>query len=748
MRDLPLRESSTSPLQERTVLVNGPLLRIASTSHDTPPTIHSPRPITRNDTAEQLRLIEEEVEMSNELCGRLLGTVQQQHSAQIDRRGEWPFTNQTQPSDLVHTAQISSMSHVPGYPLQMDHEYRLLYAQQTSGDDTESSAPSTPNSPLSYFTSWADWAEKRGKGYGDPLPDSQRSSPSHEPVELPPLPPRMLRKKRTERPCPVSSRETSAESADDSEVGTRFTSSSWADWHEKRSKGYGHPLPDSRRSSPNHEPVELPPLPQRLALRTNNKTETAGPVSSRGTDAGLAIDSRLGAERHEPDRSLNEGVGIVLESHSLSTNQSHARNQTSTAFGERYAEEGHWIARSVPDSNPRYRFTIHSRHVNFAKSTSALDMIRAILNDRNEYKALLKVSLRTDVTARLRSCIFKAMLRLSKASGQCPSLLVIDDFQKEGDKPFASGGFCDIWKGHVGTKLVCLKIVRVYRDSDMERIVRDSMREAIIWRQLDHPNVLPFHGLYLQEHRICLISPWAANGSLTHYLDSTNIEDVNHETLSDKVSDIANGLGYLHSKKIVHADLKGDNVLITSHGRACIADFGLSRLTDSQVLVMTSTRALAGTLRWTAPEILIGEGQHTYRSDVYAFGCVCYEIYSHLRPFHDLRSDGAVILQVHLGKRPSRPGNTKLTDRIWSFIETCWATNPLQRPEPEWLIQMLECVLVLEGKDIPPPAPNWDHASLSAGIWSKLQQCNFDWTDAEDYLCRSASRAFQISRRM
>ncbi|EEB94808.1 hypothetical protein MPER_06320 [Moniliophthora perniciosa FA553] len=132
---------------------------------------------------------------------------------------------------------------------------------------------------------------------------------------------------------------------------------------------------------------------------------------------------------------------------------------------------------------------------------------------------------------------------------------------------------------------------------------------------------------------------------------------------------------------------------------------------------MTSTRTLAGTLRWTAPEILTGEGQHTYRSDVYAFGCVCYE-----------------------GNDLPVPDNTKLTDRIWSFIETCWATDPLQRPEPQWLIRMLECLLTLEGKDIPLSAPKWDHARLSASIWSKLQQCNFDWTGVEDYLSRSASR--------
>ncbi|ESK95384.1 hypothetical protein Moror_3822 [Moniliophthora roreri MCA 2997] len=379
----------------------------------------------------------------------------------------------------------------------------------------------------------------------------------------------------------------------------------------------------------------------------------------------------------------------------------------------------------------------------FVESMRVLDFVDDILQDREEYQALLNVeatlaqslldlfqilSLRADLTPRRRASILKAMLRLSKCSGLCPSLLAVDGFEKDGGEPVASGGFCDIWKGRVGTEAVCLKIVRVYRDSDIKKILKESMREAIIWRQLDHPNLLPFHGLYRQGSRICLISPWMAGGSLTQFLRDS-YSSVEYETL---VWDIASGLSHLHERKIVHADLKGDNILITSHGRACIADFGLSRLVDSQILAISSTGVTAGTVRWTAPEILISGSQHLPERYLRIW------LRIHHLPFHDLRNDGAVILHVHLGKRPIRPENAELKDSIWSFIERCWDSEPSRRPLSAHLGNELKDAL--GGKAVPSPAPDWDQASLSANIWSKLRQDIYDWKDVEGYLERSAMR--------
>ncbi|KAF9260340.1 hypothetical protein L218DRAFT_872693 [Marasmius fiardii PR-910] len=135
----------------------------------------------------------------------------------------------------------------------------------------------------------------------------------------------------------------------------------------------------------------------------------------------------------------------------------------------------------------------------------------------------------------LRSSILNTMLRLSKNSGLHPRCLAIQNVRKLGDYPVAAGGFGDVWKGLIGssTELVCLKIVKIYLKSDVEKLSQEFIREAVVWRQMKHPNLLPFLGIYHLEHnqQLCLISPWMEKGNLIEYLRSTPRKDVEHYTL-------------------------------------------------------------------------------------------------------------------------------------------------------------------------------------------------------------------------
>ncbi|KAK1216068.1 hypothetical protein PQX77_021299 [Marasmius sp. AFHP31] len=290
-----------------------------------------------------------------------------------------------------------------------------------------------------------------------------------------------------------------------------------------------------------------------------------------------------------------------------------------------------------------------------------------------------------NLVPQLRSSILTVMIRLSKISGLHPKCLRIPNVRKLGQHPITVGGFGDVWKGVIGGsdgQIVCLKVVKVYLTSDIQGLFREYLREAIVWRQLKHPNVLPFHGIYYSESesQFCLVSPWMENGNLLQYLKATRTEKVNRLTL---VHDVAAGLAYLHIRKVVHGDLKGVNVLITPDGHACLADFGLSRIADTQALRLTSsTSRPAGTARWMSPEMLNGVSGPTKESDVYAFGCVCYEIFTSLSPFHELPNEMAVAIQVVVhNKRPERPqGIAVLTDEMWRVMKSCWHIDPRSRP--------------------------------------------------------------------
>ncbi|KAF9262411.1 kinase-like protein [Marasmius fiardii PR-910] len=269
------------------------------------------------------------------------------------------------------------------------------------------------------------------------------------------------------------------------------------------------------------------------------------------------------------------------------------------------------------------------------------------------------------------------MLRLSKNSGLTPHCLKIENAKKLGDGPVAFGGFGDVWKGKIGRHTVCLKIMRSHQASNASRLLKlEYMREAIVWQQLEHPNLLPFMGIYYldkADEQLCLVSPWMERGNLFDFLHAENVD---HYSL---VYDIASGLSYLHRKEIVHGDLKSLNILITPEGRACITDFGFSRVRGAHLPGLTSSKVSGGTTRYSAPELLESVGNFSISSDMYAFACVCYEASN--VPFHELKLDGAVILAVTNNRRPTRPNTTLLNDEMWNIVVDCWNAQANLRPE-------------------------------------------------------------------
>ncbi|KAF9255509.1 kinase-like protein [Marasmius fiardii PR-910] len=323
----------------------------------------------------------------------------------------------------------------------------------------------------------------------------------------------------------------------------------------------------------------------------------------------------------------------------------------------------------------------------------------------------------------LRSSILKTMLRLSKQSGLFPQCLIIQNVEKLGDYAVGGGGFGDVWRGKIGEQIVGLKIVKAYLTSDVQKLLKNYIREAIVWQQLEHPNVLPFMGMYYLDEaqtQLCLVSPWMEQGNLTKYLESTSGEDIDHYLL---VYDIASGLAYLHSTKIVHGDMKGVNVLITPDGRACIGDFGLSRVADSRAIQFntTATGSSTGTARWSSPELLIPPCTPSTFSDMYAFAGVCYEIFTGNVPFHGL-NDGAVILAVMVKKEhPSRPELTLLNDGMWKIMVDCWNFDPQLRPTAFELPALVAGFGSFKIGSILKLIPEWDISDLGNQIWKDVK---------------------------
>ncbi|KAG6916432.1 hypothetical protein DXG01_006836 [Tephrocybe rancida] len=298
-----------------------------------------------------------------------------------------------------------------------------------------------------------------------------------------------------------------------------------------------------------------------------------------------------------------------------------------------------------------------------------------------------------------------ATQRLSLKTGLYPVCYELNDVIQESADPVAGGGFADVYKGRFRGQVVCLKTIRLYRDSQLEHVLKQFSKEAILWGQLCHTNVLPVYGLYHFKNRICIVAPWMDNGDIVTYLELNPIVDRRFLAF-----DVAQGLQYLHNNSIIHGDLKGSNILIDEQGRARLCDFGIASVCDPEIKAWTtqsSASSKGGSTRWQAPELFdLTEDEedvkNTTSSDVYAFGCVCYEfinldkIFTGKIPFYNILRDATVSHHVKLSKRPSRPeepgvswGEWGLTESIWLLMEDCWKANADERPSVEHIIERL-----------------------------------------------------------
>ncbi|KAJ7174577.1 kinase-like domain-containing protein, partial [Mycena filopes] len=306
--------------------------------------------------------------------------------------------------------------------------------------------------------------------------------------------------------------------------------------------------------------------------------------------------------------------------------------------------------------------------------------------------------------------ISKTLLRLSLASGQHPRCFPLTGLELVGPQ-IAGGGFGDIWKGLVGGQSVSVKIMRIYQDRDIALALKEFSREAIIWRQLCHPNLLPFFGLFYREERLCLVSPWMENGNILQYL-------IKHPGVArlPLILDVSLGLQYLHEENIVHGDIKAINILVTPSGRACICDFGLSSIVNEITLKLhTTVMGLRGTTRYCAPELLNPEvtETHHFGSDVYAFACMCYEVWTGNTPFYEVK-EMAVMLRVLSGARPSRPASctgTSELDALWKLLQDCWEAEAAKRPTAPKIVERLVGPSI--GATTTSSTTDWDHELTS-----------------------------------
>jgi serine/threonine-protein kinase len=181
-------------------------------------------------------------------------------------------------------------------------------------------------------------------------------------------------------------------------------------------------------------------------------------------------------------------------------------------------------------------------------------------------------------------------------------------------------------------RLVALKTFRIsysVKDAELDQFRARFIREAQSAGILSHPNIVTIHDVVERgEEGLAFIA--------MEYVRGTNLKSVLQEpqrpTLTfacEILTQIADGLDYAHSCKVIHRDIKPANILITADDRAKITDFGIARLDTSN---LTQEGQLLGTPNYMSPEQILGRDVD-HRADIFSLGVVLYEMVTRHKPF-------------------------------------------------------------------------------------------------------------------
>ncbi len=236
------------------------------------------------------------------------------------------------------------------------------------------------------------------------------------------------------------------------------------------------------------------------------------------------------------------------------------------------------------------------------------------------------------------------------------------------------GGMGVVYKAE-DTKLkraVALKFLAAHLLKDEDARKRFD-REAQAAAALHHPNVCPIHEIAEVDGRTFLAMAFIEGDTLDKRIDPVPLKIP--EAL-DIAQQIGKGLAAAHEKNIVHRDVKPGNVIVDDKGHVTVMDFGLALLTEGSKL--TKLDMMLGTVAYMSPEQAEG-AEVDHCTDIWALGCVLYEMVCGQRPFKALYDQALVYEIMHEEPEPLTGMRTHIPVELELLVNKCLSKNTGQR---------------------------------------------------------------------
>ena len=239
------------------------------------------------------------------------------------------------------------------------------------------------------------------------------------------------------------------------------------------------------------------------------------------------------------------------------------------------------------------------------------------------------------------------------------------------DRVLGRGGFGKVVVGRWCGNEVAVKI------PFDKQVVSEIQKEAQMLISCRHPNIVPFWGIYTDPDTPGLVFPLYC-GSLDGFLSAKRAKNHRLPLLPALriAMGIANGLKFLHSKGIMHRDLKPGNILLDERQTPLITDFGLSRFLPEEA---SERLSVVGTPVYMAPEVV--DEKYSFSADVYSFGIILWEMISGKRAFSEFTNYFQINYAVKVRHcRPAVEDCDLAPVSLHQLMEECWHQDADARP--------------------------------------------------------------------
>jgi tetratricopeptide (TPR) repeat protein/tRNA A-37 threonylcarbamoyl transferase component Bud32/TolB-like protein len=244
------------------------------------------------------------------------------------------------------------------------------------------------------------------------------------------------------------------------------------------------------------------------------------------------------------------------------------------------------------------------------------------------------------------------------------------------------------------------------------------LREIKIAANLNHPHILPLHDSGEADGFLFYVMPYVEGESLRDRLNRDKQFPI--DDALKIASEVADALGFAHDHNVIHRDIKPENILLEAR-HAVVADFGVARaIEEAGETRLTETGIAIGTPAYLSPEQATGERELDGRSDIYALGCVLYEMLAGQAPFTGPTVES--IVHQHLTVEPHSVAGVRPTvsNEVEAAVSKALAKAPADRFQTaEELVAAMSAVSgTTSSPTLPGVAPLWSHPAAVAGLFA------------------------------